>query len=336
MNKHVLSIEDRQRIRLGLLTLVIGFLLLIAKFIAFDWTQSRAILSDALESVVNISGALISLLTVYIASKPADKDHPYGHGKAEYFSVAFEGGLICFAAVLILVDAVKAYYRGNEVHELNSGMIIVCGAGLINGALGFYLKMRGKKLKSLALSGSGDHLISDFVTSLGLVVGLFLIKVTGFMWIDVAMAASIGILFAFTGFNLVKKSLSGLMDGEDLAMIKQLGKLFQKHAFPGIIRIHHTRVVRSGRYHHVDAHLVVPEFWSVEKAHDETVRFEKSVIKEYEFDGEMHLHLDPCRRAYCEVCDLGECPVRQEKFEKRLAFTLEELTDPQEPQRFRN
>lgn len=330
-----LSLEDRQRIWLGSISLIVGVVLLVAKFVAYEVTDSRAILSDALESIANVFAAAIGLVTIYVASLPADKDHPYGHGKAEYFSVAFEGGFISFAAILIIYDSIHSLLVKNIVKEIDFGMMVVAAAGFINGVLGFYLKWKGKKLNSLALIGGGEHLLSDFLTSVGLVVGLFMVKWTGWMWIDAVIALSFGLLLGYTGLSLVRKSLSGLMDAEDLEMIRQLGKLFDKYAFPGIIRIHHTRVIRSGRYHHVDAHVVVPEFWEIQKAHDETVRFEKDVIKAYEFDGEMHLHLDPCRRAYCQMCDLQNCPVRVEPFVKRLEFTLEELTDPNEPQELR-
>ncbi len=327
--------QDKIRLRIAKISLVIGSLLLIFKFYAYEITDSQAILSDALESIVNVLGAVIALITISIASKPADKDHPYGHGKAEYFSVAFEGGFISFAAALIFYEAVRNLVSKNQIQNIEIGIYFTVFAGLVNGALGLYLKHAGKKLKSLALKGSGDHLISDFITSIGLAVGLVLVIFTKAYWIDSVIAIILGFFLAKTGFGLVKKSLAGLMDAEDLGVIKKIGKVFAKKIFPGIIRIHYTRVIRSGRYHHIDAHVVVPEFWDVTKAHNEVSRFEKLVFEEYPNDGELHFHLDPCRRAYCEVCDLADCPIRQKPFVQRLSFTLEELTDPQEPEEFR-
>lgn len=328
--------QNKIRLQIAKLSLVVGSLLLCAKFIAYEMTDSQAILSDALESIVNVLGALIALITINIASKPADKDHPYGHGKAEYFSVAFEGGFITFAAALIFYEAIHSIITGNQVQNISTGVYITCFAGAVNGLLGFYLKRSGKKLKSLALVGSGDHLISDAVTSAGLIIGLMIVAWTEAHWVDSVIAIIIGFFLAKTGVNLVRKSFSGLMDAEDLEVITKIGKVFAQKIFPGIIRIHYTRVIRSGRYHHIDAHVVLPEFWDVQKAHDETDRFEKLVFESYPNEGEIHFHLDPCRRAYCEVCDLENCPVRQKPFVKRLSFTLEELTDPQEPRQFRN
>ncbi|MES2770156.1 MAG: cation diffusion facilitator family transporter, partial [Bdellovibrionota bacterium] len=327
--------QDKIRLRIARISLVIGSLLLIFKFYAYEITDSQAILSDALESIVNVLGAVIALITISIASKPADKDHPYGHGKAEYFSVAFEGGFISFAAALIFYEAVRNLVSKNQIQNIEIGIYFTVFAGLVNGALGFYLKRAGKKLKSLALKGSGDHLISDFITSIGLAVGLVVVIFTKAYWIDSVIAIILGFFLAKTGFGLVKKSLAGLMDAEDLGVIKKIGKVFAKKIFPGIIRIHYTRVIRSGRYHHIDAHIVVPEFWDVTRAHNEVSRFEKLVFEEYPNDGELHFHLDPCRKAYCEVCDLADCPIRQKPFVQRLSFTLEELTDPQEPEEFR-
>jgi cation diffusion facilitator family transporter len=335
INNETILVQDKVRLKVAKLSLLIGVLLLLFKFLAYEITESQAILSDALESIVNVLGAAIALITIHIASKPADKDHPYGHGKAEYFSVAFEGGFITFAAALIFYEAIHNLVLKHQIHNIETGIYFTAVAGFANGAFGFYLKNVGKKVKSMALSSSGDHLISDAITSAGLILGLITVKLTRAYWLDSALAIIFGLFLVKTGVGLVKKSLSGLMDAEDLSVIKKIGRVFAKKIFPGIIRIHYTRVIRSGRYHHIDAHVVVPEFWDVTTAHKEVSRFEKLVFEEYPNEGELHFHLDPCRRAYCEVCDLGGCPVRQKPFVKRLSFTLDELTDPEEPELFR-
>lgn len=327
--------QDKIRLRIAKLSLVVGVILLGVKFLAYEMTDSQAILSDALESIVNVLGALIALITINIASKPADKDHPYGHGKAEYFSVAFEGGFISFAAILIFYEAIHSLISKNQVRNLDIAIYFTVFAGAVNGLLGFYLKRTGKKLNSMALSSGGDHLLSDAMTSAGLILGFITVRLTGAYWIDSALAIILGTFLAKTGYGLVKKSMSGLMDAEDMDVITKLGKIFAKKIFPGIIRIHYTRVIRSGRYHHIDAHVVVPEFWDITKGHHEVSRFEKLVFQDYPNEGELHFHLDPCRKAYCEVCDLGDCPIREKPFQKRLSFTLEELTDPEEPEAFR-
>lgn len=324
-----------ERITTAWISLAVGTALMLLKFWAFNMTESKAILSDALESIVNVVAALIALIVIRISAKPADKDHPYGHGKAEYFSMAFEGGLITFAALAIYYESIRSLFKGVQLERLTTGLLIVVGCGIANGLLGLYILRKGKKLNSLTLTASGTHILADFWTTVGLAIGLFLVHATGWQWLDPVTAIIYGSILLYSGYKIVRQSMGGLMDEEDFGVIEKVGNLFQKHAFPGIIRIHHTRVMRSGSYHHIDAHVVVPEYWDVEKAHDETSRFEKSVIKEYYSDGEIHFHIDPCRQAYCEACDVTDCPVRKKAFKERIPFTLEELTDPDEPEEFR-
>jgi cation diffusion facilitator family transporter len=316
------------------IALLAAIILLVVKFWAFKMTGSQAVFSDAMESIVNVLAAISLLLLLRIASKPADEDHPYGHGKAEFFSSAFEGGLITFASVLIIYESLSTFINGHTVKDLEAGLLVVLAAGLANMALGFYLLRRGKKLKSLALEASGRHVMSDFWTSVGVVVSLGLVKMTGWIWLDSVVAFALGTLLAYTGLKLLIQSTKVLMDAEDLPLLRHILSLFSEHRRPGIIRVHYTRVIRSGHYHHIDAHVVVPEFWSVETSHKETDVFEKSFLKDYEYDGEIHFHVDPCRRAYCRACDYPNCPVRQEAFKQKIEFTLEELRSPTEPAEF--
>lgn len=317
------------------LALVAAITLLALKFWAYKLTGSQAVFSDAMESIVNVVAALSLIILLRIASKPADQDHPYGHGKAEFFSSAFEGGLITFAAILIVVEAVGALIYGNSVQELDYGMLIIVGAGAANLLLGHYLRTVGKRLKSAALVASGDHVISDFWTSTGVIVALVLVKITGLLWIDSATALALGLYLGRTGLGLLKESTEALMDAENTTLLRHILSLFSRHRTPGIIRIHYTRVIRSGHFHHIDAHVVVPEFWEVKQSHDETGAFEKSFIEDYEYDGEIHFHVDPCRRAYCRACDYPNCPIRQEPFKEKIQFTIDELRSPIEPEEFR-
>jgi cation diffusion facilitator family transporter len=327
--------QKQQRLTAATISLFVAVLILALKFWAYHVTGSQAVFSDAMESIVNVIAALSLISLLKIASKPADEDHPYGHGKAEFFSSAFEGGLITFAAFLIVAQAVGALISGNTLLQLEVGIIIVLGAGVANLLLGLYLVSVGKRLKSLALVASGKHVISDFWTSAGTVVALVLVHLTGWVWLDATAALLLGGYLGRTGFQLLRESTEALMDAENTTLLRHILELFSRHRTPGIIRIHYTRVIRSGRYHHIDAHVVVPEFWEVQKAHEETNTFEQSVIQDYEYDGEIHFHVDPCRRAYCRACDLPSCPVRQEPFREKIQFTIEELRSPVEPEAFK-
>ncbi len=296
------------------------------KIWAYKETHSAAVLSDALESIVNVVASVVALFVVRFASQPADSEHPYGHGKAEYFSSAFEGGMIFFAALLIGYESVKALFFGEELHQLEFGLVIVGAAALINLILGLYLKKVGIKHNSEALKASGAHVLSDVWTTGGVMVGLGLVMLTGIRWLDPLMAILVALQLCYSGFKIVKESIDALIDATDDDALKKLVDSFQKNRMLGVIDIHHLRVIRSGHFHHVDAHIVVPEFWNVADTHNMTHDFEKLVVQDYHADGEIAFHIDPCKQGYCSVCDVLDCPIRVSEFKQRKEFKVENLT----------
>lgn len=310
------------------LSLCFGIILLGFKFYAYHVTNSQSIFSDALESIVNVVAAIITVAVIYIASKPADEEHPYGHGKIESMASTFEGGAILLAGILIIIQSVQVFFHGAHVSEIDSGLMIVVGAGIINGLMGWFLLLRGKKLHSEALKSGGLHLLTDTITSVGVLLGLLLVKFTGLDWIDPVVAAIFGAMLIFTGGKILVRSGNILIDGHDSETIKLILGLFEKHYRPGVIQIHFTRVIRSGNHHHIDCHMVIPEFWTVLEAHDFSEKFEKSVIEDYPVGGELHIHHDPCHRAYCDSCELENCPIRQTAFKEKKILTFEEVTAP--------
>lgn len=316
--------DARVRIRAGLLSLVVGTVLLGVKFLAYRATGSTAILSDAMESIVNVVAAVFAISGLVFAGRPADRNHPYGHGKIEFFTAAFEGGLIAFAALMIIYEATRALFAGVEVAQLDFGLLLTAIAGAANLALGGYLTRIGRQYQSLTLLADGKHVLADFWTSLGVIIGLALVRLTGLQWLDPAVAIVIGFNLAWTGLKLVRYAAGGLLDEEDSGLLRKLLAAMNAHAVPGIIRVHQLRAIRSGRFSHVDAHLVVPEFWSVKGAHDAAKAFEEHVIGAGDVDGEILFHIDPCRQAYCAQCDLPDCPIRVEAFRGRPSLTIEE------------
>lgn len=312
----------------SLLSLIFGFILLGFKFYAYHVTNSQSIFSDALESIVNVVAAIITVLVIIASAKPADEEHPYGHGKIESMASTFEGGAILLAGILIVIQSVQVFFHGANVSDVNVGLIIVVGAGIVNGLLGVYLFTRGKNLHSEALKSSGLHLLTDTMTSVGVLVGLLLVKFTGMNWIDPVVAAIFGALLVYTGGGILIRSGNILVDAHDVDTLQMIAKLFQKHYRPGVIQIHFTRVIRSGSYHHIDCHMVIPEFWTVLEAHDFSEEFEESIIQDYPVDGELHIHHDPCRRAFCVSCELSNCPIRQAPFKERKILSFEEITGP--------
>jgi len=323
--------DERIRLRAGLISLAVSVVLLGAKYAAYRLTGSTAILSDALETIVNVVAALFALGGLVFAGRPADRNHPYGHGKIEFMSAAFEGGLIAFAAVVILYEVAQSLIRGVEVRQLESGLLIVLAAGLVNLLLGLFLVRTGRRHRSLTLVADGQHVLSDFWTSVGIVIGLVLERVTGNPWLDPAIAALVAVNLMWTGARLVRHAAGGLLDEEDTALLGRLLETLQRYVGQGVIRIHHLRAIRAGRFHHVDAHLVVPEFWTVERSHELAEDLAERVIKEVGVEGEMTLHTDPCHRIYCAMCDLRDCPVRRAPFAHRPPLTLDEAVQPDMP-----
>jgi cation diffusion facilitator family transporter len=318
----------RLRITAGVVSLVVGSVLLLAKYIAYQLTGSTAILSDAMESIVNVVAAIFALGGLVFAGRPADRNHPYGHGKIEFFSAAFEGGLIAFAAVMIVYQAGASLLHAPEVRQLDVGLAIIAAAGLANLALGGFLVRTGRRSNSLTLVADGQHVLSDFWTSLGVVVGLLLVRITGVLWLDPLVAGIVGINLAWTGLRLVRHAAGGLLDEEDTELLHKLVAALNASMVSGIIRVHKLRAIRSGRFSHIDAHLVAPEFWSVEAAHDAADAFEQQVITSCGIEGEIVFHTDPCRRLYCAGCDIPACPIRVEPFQSRPALTVEEIVQP--------
>lgn len=316
--------EGRARLRAGVISLVVGMALLSLKFVAYSLTGSTAILSDALESIVNVVAAVFAIGGIVFAGRPADRSHPYGHGKIEYFSAAFEGGLITFAALLILYEAGDSLIQGAELRQADVGIAITIGAGVGNAILGWFLIRTGKRYNSLTLVADGKHVLTDFWSSAGVVVGLVLVLVTGIHQFDPLVAGLVGINLGLTGWRLVRQAAGGLLDEEDTELLNKVVAAMNDHAAPGIIRLHHLRAIRAGRFTHLDAHLVVPEFWTVERAHDASDEFEARVIRAMTMEGEIAFHTDPCRRHYCAICEIDNCPIRTAPFAARAPLTIDD------------
>jgi cation diffusion facilitator family transporter len=321
----------RRRLRAGVVSLVAGAAILGAKLLAYGLTGSKAVLSDALESIVNVVAALFALGSIAFAARPADKNHPYGHGKMEFFTAVFEGGLVAFAAVLILFEGVRSLLRGVEIRRLDAGMLVVTGAAVANLVLGLFLVREGRRARSPALLADGRHVLSDVWTTGGVLLGLLLVWWTGLTWIDPVMAIVVGLLLCRAGFGLVREAAGGLLDEEDPALLEELAGVIARMPFEGAIEVHEARAIRSGSFAHVDAHVVVPEFWSVLESHEAVARVERWVLQHWKHPGEIVFHVDPCRRAYCARCPVEPCPIRAAAFVARPPVTRESLVGPTLP-----
>lgn len=322
--------QRARRLRLtgGLLSLSVGLAVMGLKFYAYRLTGSTALLSDALESVVNVAAAGFALWAIRAAEDPPDDEHPYGHGKIEFVTAVFEGGLISFAALVIAFEAVQALARGAVMPNLEQGLWVVVAAGGINGVLGVVLILIGRDTQSVALVADGKHVLTDFFTTVGILLGLGVAKWTGIAWLDPLIALVMAGALAFTGVPLVRTAINGLIDAADTGLLEKILGSLERNRVPGVIRLHKVRAMKNGRRIHVDGHIVLPEFWSIEKGHDLVEAYEKSIVKDIFLEGEIEFHLDPCRRAYCAGCDLAECPVRLAPFRSRPPLGLAEMIKP--------
>jgi cation diffusion facilitator family transporter len=311
------------RVRAAATSLVVGTALLAAKFWAWRLTGSQTVFSDAMESIVNVVAAGGALAAMVFASRPADESHPYGHGKIEFVTGGFEGGLVAFAAIVILHEAVAALLDLSNYapKKLEIGIGVLAAAGVANAALGWYLLREGRRHGSATLVADGHHVLSDFWTSAGAVVGLLLVRATGLNWIDPVVAILVAGHLLVTGVTLVRHAARGLLDAADPIVVEDVANALEKARAPGVIEVHDLRAIDVGGFHHVDLHVVVPEFWPVERAHREIDEYERRAQALRERRGEMQFHVDPCERAYCRRCDWPDCPVRRAAFEARRPFT---------------
>ncbi|WP_257883271.1 cation diffusion facilitator family transporter [Hymenobacter sp. DG01] len=308
--------------RFALLSLVVSVVLVAVKFYAWLLTRSQAVLTDALESIINVVASGFALYSIYLASLPKDENHPYGHGKVEYLSVGFEGGLIWMAGVYIFYTALQSLLHPHAIARPDWGMGLLAFTALVNLGTGFLLVQAGRKHHSPTLVGDGQHLYLDAVSTLVSCAALLLVVFTGNVVYDSAAALILGVFIVVNGYRMVRRSVSGLMDEVDVATVQHVVAELQEHREPAWIDVHNLRVVRYGANLHIDCHITMPYYFSLEQTHAEVHRIEVLVDQEFEVQVEMFVHADPCNFAACSHCRMPECPVRQHPFSQEIPWTL--------------
>jgi cation diffusion facilitator family transporter len=324
--------KQHQNLQLQKWVAGISVLLLVAKFIAYYLTNSVSILTDALESIVNVAAGFIGLYSLYIAAKPRDIDHPYGHGKAEFISAAIEGTLITSAGAIIIYKAVKSFIKPAELQKLDYGIYLVAAAAVVNFIIGLITERKGKSANSLALIASGKHLKSDSYSTFGIIVGLILIYFTGFKWIDPAVAVIFGAIIIYTGYKILRRSIAGIMDEADVELLKKIVDLLNKNKRENWVDLHNLRVIKYGSILHIDCHLTVPWYLNVNEAHAEVDALSSLVRREFGESVELFVHVDGCLPFSCKVCNKQNCNERKHNFEKRIDWTLENVLQNQKHQ----
>lgn len=302
---------------------------MLAKFTAYFITSSNSILTDAAESIVNILASLFAFYSIYLAARPKDQNHPYGHGKVEFFSVFIEGALIIIAGILISFKSFYNLFFPHEISDLLVGTIIIGVSGLINYVLGYYLIDQSKTLNSLTLFADGKHLQTDAYTSAGLVLGLILIYTTGLNYLDSILSIVIGFYIVYSGYKLVRKSVSGLMDETDFDTTDEIVAILNEHRKNSWIDIHNLRTQRYGNDIHIDCHLTLPYYFDLNKVHEEVSEVDKLVNHKANSNTEFFIHADPCVPQCCHYCKMLDCSVRSEPKTLDIAWTIENVSKNQ-------
>jgi cation diffusion facilitator family transporter len=283
-------------LRLAAGSLLVGALVLGLKLLAWWLTGSVALLSDALESTVNVFTALAALFAIRVAQRPADADHPYGHHKAEFFSAVLEGAMIIVAALLILREAWAGFLAPRALDAPIEGLLVSGVATAINAVWAWVLIHRGRALRSPALVADGRHLLADVVTSAGVVLGVLLAVATGWWVLDPAMAALVAVNILWSGWKVMTESMSGLLDEAVPDATLRLIRDTISQAAEGAVEAHDLRTRHAGPATFIDFHLIVPGDTTVLAAHDICDRVE-AALREAVPDARVTIHVEPEHKA---------------------------------------
>jgi len=315
----------KQNLKVQYIVTVLSILIFLLKVVAYLMTHSLSVLSDALESVVNIVGALIGSYSLFIAAKPKDKDHPYGHGKAEFVSAAFQGSLIIGVGCLIIYKAIDSFTHPVSLHHLGSAIWLLAFIAIINIIIAIKLIRIGKKNNSLAIVSTGKLFQIDFFTTAAVAIGITLLILTGNDKIDSVIALALGIYVIYDGYKILRKSLAGIMDEADMVLLEEVIAEINLTRNEKWIDFHNLRVIKYGALMHIDCHLTVPWYFNVNEAHKAVDEFTQLIKNKFGASVEFYIHTDGCMPFSCPICTLQECEKRTAPFVKKLDWTLENV-----------
>lgn len=312
----------KQELRLITWSIVLSALICALKFYTYFISHSVVVLSDALESIINVVAGVFAFYSIYLSAQPRDTNHPYGHGKIEFFSIGFEGAMIVFAGGGIVFSSIIHFIHPHELRNLTDALWLVAVAGVLNAIVGWILVRKGKQLRSLTLEGDGRHILSDSYSSAGVLAAVAIIAVFGWTWMDPLASLVAGLLILVSGYRLLRKSVSGLMDETDMEVVDEVVRILSAHREPAWIDIHNMRMQRFGQLYHIDAHVTIPYYYELEKVHEIITRLEQVVSKNFSRgEVEFFIHTDPCQFECCHYCAVDQCPVRRENYRLHIDWT---------------
>lgn len=316
----------QQNLNVQKMVTAVGIILFIIKVIAWYITDSVAILTDALESTINVISGFIGLYSLYISAQPKDYNHPYGHGKAEFISSGIEGTLITVAGFVIIYEAINNLKNPHEISKLDYGIILVTITAVINYIVGAVAIKKGNRNNSLALIASGKHLQSDTYSTIGIIAGLILISLTHLAWLDSVVALLFAIIIIITGYKIIRTSIAGIMDEADADLLSKVVEKLNENRKVNWVDLHNLRIIKYGGILHLDCHLTVPWYLNVHQAHDEIDALSKVVKDNFGDSVELFVHTDGCLNFSCKICSKEDCDVRQHSFEKKINWTIENIS----------
>ncbi|RCR68934.1 cation diffusion facilitator family transporter [Larkinella punicea] len=323
--------QPSQRIKYKWMSISLGLsvALMILKFTAWWLTSSTAVLTDALESIINVIASGFALYSIYLSGQPRDRNHPYGHGKIEFFSSGFEGALILSAGLFIIFQAIQSFSDPQSITNLDWGLALIALTTVANALVGWLLIRNGRSTRSITLIADGRHLLVDSLSSLIVVVGIGLIWLTDLTWLDGVLSLILSGVIIFNGLGLIRHSVAGLMDETDLALLQRILNILNQHKRSNWIDIHNTRVQRYGADLHIDCHLTLPYYWTLAQVHQEVHEFEEVLKREIDTEVEIFIHVDPCLPECCHYCRIADCPVRAHAFSGDVEWTIANISTNQ-------
>ena len=317
--------KPRENIRVQQWVLAVAVLLFLLKLAAYYLTQSVAVLTDALESTVNVIAGAIGLFSLRVAAKPRDEDHPYGHGKAEFLSAAVEGSLVVMAGLIIIYEAIIDFVHPHPLQRLDRGMYIIGFTAIVNFIVGSISIHKGKTNNSMALQAGGRHLHSDTYSTAGIILGLLLIWYTKITALDGVVSLLFAGIILYNGYHILRRSIAGIMDEADMQLLQDMISYVNANRRDNWVDLHNLRVIKYGGLLHVDCHLTVPWYLNVHEAHAEIDALTALIRARFGESMEFFVHSDGCLDFSCRICQKEDCTVRKHAFEQKVEWTLKNV-----------
>ncbi len=311
---------------------VLGVTLLIIKYVAYWISGSVAIFTDATESIVNVVAACVGMYALYMSAKPADRDHPFGHGKIEIISSSIEGTMIMAAGALILYETVQSFIDPGEISDkLDIGLILIALSAVANYSVGRIAIMKGRRNRSPALEASGKHLCSDTYSSVGILIGLLVVFIAQSLgydarWLDSSIAAVFGFIIIYTGIGVMRRSINETMDAADDDLLDELTEVINEYRHEHWVDVYDLRLIKYGPCIYVDMKVVLPRDMTINDLGWENKEICEAMVSRFGDSIETSINPVPCKPFHCRYCS-RDCPDRDHEFVRGVEWTTARLTN---------